>query len=60
MNRIAVQLIRVRNLDQLSEIHNGNPLGNMMYNQKIVRDEQVRNAELFLQLLEHVDDLRLN
>ena len=32
----------------------------MMYNQKIVRDEQVRNAELFLQLLEHVDDLRLN
>ena len=32
----------------------------MPHDEQIVRDKQVRNAQLFLQLLEHIDDLRLD
>ena len=31
-----------------------------MHDQKVMGDEQVRNSQLFLQVLEHVDDLSLD
>ena len=54
------QLVGIRDLDDLAEVHDGDALGNVPHDEKIVRDEKVRDAELFLQLLKHVDDLRLN
>ena len=60
MLRVLVQLVGVRDLDDLAEVHDGDALGNVPHDKKVMRDEQIRNAELFLQLLKHVDDLRLN
>ena len=60
MLRVFVQLVGIRDLDDLAEVHDGDALGNVPHDEKIVRDEKIRDAELFLQLLKHVDDLRLN
>ena len=60
MLRVFVQLVCISDLNNLTEVHNRNALGNVPHNEQIVRDEQIRHAELFLQLFKHVDDLRLN
>ena len=60
MLRVLVQLVGIRDLDDLAEVHDGDALGNVPHDEKVMRDEKVRDAELFLQLLKHVDDLRLN
>ena len=60
MNRMIHQLVRVRNLHHVSQVHNRNTVGDMLYNQKVMRDEEIRDAQLILQILKHVQNLRLN
>ena len=60
MLRVFVQLVCIGDLDDLAEIHDCDALGNVPHDEKVMRDEQIRHAELFLQLFKHVDDLRLN
>ena len=40
--------------------HNCNTVGNMVNDQQIMRDKQIRHAQLVLQFLEHIYHLRLN
>ena len=44
--RVLVQLVGVRDLDDLAEVHDGDALGNVPHDKKVMRDEQIRNAEL--------------
>ena len=60
MLRVVIELICVRDLHDLSKVHDRNPVRNVTDDQKIMRNKQIRHAELFLQILEHIDDLRLN
>ena len=60
MDGVLVQVVRVRNLDHLAEVHDGDALRDVMDDEQIVRNEQIRHAELLLKLFEHVDDLRLD
>src|SRR2546421_12823571 len=46
--------------DDLPQIHHENPAADMLYDGKVVRDEQVRQAALLLQVPKQIDDLRLN
>ena len=46
--------------DHLAEVHDGDAVGDMAHDQQVMGDEQIGQAEFFLQLIEHVDDLRLN
>ena len=60
MQRRLVDRLRRTDLDDVPEIHDGNPVGDVPHDRQIVRDEQVREAELLLQILHQVDHLRLN
>src|SRR6516165_317667 len=47
-------------LDDLAEIHDCNPMGHVLDNSEIMADEEERKAELALQILQQVHDLRLD
>ena len=53
-------LALVRRLDDLAEIHHRDAVGHVLDDREIVADEQQREAEPALQVLEQVDDLRLD
>ena len=57
---VVVQLVCIGDLDKAAQIHDGNALGDMVNDQQVMRDKQIRDAKLFLKLFKHVDDLRLN
>ena len=57
---IGHKLVGIRKLHYVAQIHYRYAVGNMLYDQQIMCDEEVCNAQLVLQILEHVDDLRLN
>ena len=47
-------------LDDAAEIHDGNVVADVLHHREIVRDEQVGELPLALQVLQEVDDLRLD
>ena len=49
-----------RQLDDAAEIHHRDALAEMPHDRQIVRDEQVGQAEALAQILEQIDDLRLD
>ena len=49
-----------RELDDAAEIHHGDAVADMLDHGEVVRDEQVGQAELALQVDQQVDDLRLD
>ena len=60
MDGTVVQLVRVRNLHNLAQIHNGNPVGNVMHNQKVMGNEQISHAQFLLDIFKHIDHLGLD
>ena len=60
MQRIAEQLARRRDFDDPAEIHHGDPVADVLDHGQIMRDEEIREAELALQIDQKVDDLRLH
>jgi len=60
MVRLAVERLPVRNLDHLTQIHNGNAIGDVLHDGQIVGDKQICGTELVLQFLEQVQNLGLN
>ena len=60
MLRVLVQGVRVRDLDDVPEVHDRDPVGDVPDDPEIVRDEEVREVEVLLQALEEVQDLRLD
>ena len=44
----------------LPEVHDGHAVGDVAHDREIVGDEEVREPELRLEILEQVDDLRLD
>ena len=47
-------------LDDHAEVHHRDPVGDVADDAEVVRDEDVREVELVLQVVEQVDDLRLD
>ena len=60
MQRTLVDLGSVGQLHHLAQIHDGDAVGDMAHHQQVVGNEQIGQAQLILQLIEHVDDLGLN
>ncbi len=56
----AVETFRRGLLYDGAQIHDGNPLAEMLHQGQVVRNEQIGQAELLLQILEQIDDLGLN
>ena len=57
---MITQFVGICKLNKLPEVHNRDLIGNMLYNEQVMRDEKVCNAERFLQLFKHIYDLGLN
>ena len=60
MPRLGVQLVPAGHLDDLAEVHDRNPVADVPDHGQVVRDHHVGQAQLFLQILEQVDDLGLD
>jgi len=58
--RVQIGLSAVCNLHDLAEIHHHHAVADVANDRKVVGDEQVRELQLALQVLEQVDDLSLN
>src|SRR5260370_30011421 len=57
---IGIDFVTVRNFDDLAEIHNRNTLADVFDHAQVVRDEEIGQVQLLLQILEQVDYLRLD
>ena len=60
MDRPLVELLGRRELDDLAEVHDGDAVGDVAHDAEVVRDEDVGQRELVLQVVEQVHDLRLD
>ena len=54
------QVGAVADFDDLAEIHHGDAVTDVLDDGDVVRDEQIGEAELLLQIAQEVDDLRLH
>ena len=60
MHGVVHQLVGLSHLHHLAQIHHGDAVGDVVHHQQVVGDEEVRHAQLVLQVLEHVHNLRLD
>ena len=60
MLRRLENVVRVRYLDYLSHVHYRNAVAYVLHDAKIVAYEQIRQIQLFLQVLHQVEYLRLD
>src|SRR5205807_6097661 len=60
VQRVGVDLFGVRDLDDLAEVHHGDPVAQVADDRQVVGDEQVGQVELVLEVLQEVHDLRLD
>ena len=60
MRRIGIQLVGLGNLTHLAEIHHRDTVGDVLDHGEVVRDEHKRQAVLGLQILEQIENLRLD
>ena len=60
VHRAVVQLVSVSHLDHPAEIHHCDAIRDVAHHREVVGDEQVGEAELLLQVVEQVEDLRLD
>ena len=60
MDRVRVDLLGGPDLDDLAEVHDRDPVGDVADDAEVVGDEDVGEPELVLKVVEQVDDLRLD
>ncbi len=60
MHRVAEEFLPLGRFHQPATAHHGNPVGHVVDNRQIVRDEQVCQAEFLLQVFQQIQHLRLN
>ena len=53
-------LLRRAHFDDLADVHHRHAVADMPNHAEVVCDEQIGQIEIFLQLAEEVEDLRLN
>ena len=58
--RVRVQLVTARKLGGLTEVHHHHAIRDVTHDVEVVSDEDVREPELLLQVLEQVQNLRLH
>src|SRR5699024_8848973 len=55
-----IDLLFAADLDDLAQVHHADSIGDVPYHREIVRDEDIRQVEIILQLSQQVHDLRLH
>ncbi len=57
---MIIYFIRRGELNHMSEIHHGDPVGNVPDNKQVMGNEKIGETELVLKLVKHIYDLRLD
>jgi hypothetical protein len=60
MQRLAVELLGAAELGKVAEIHHRDAVADVLDDREVVRDEQIGEPELLLQIHHQVDDLGLD
>ena len=60
MQRVRVEIVCRRDLDDAAEIHHRDAVGDVTHDREVVRDEEIGQLEVSLELFEQIDDLRPN
>ncbi len=60
MQRPVVERVPIGHLHDLAEVHDRDPVGDVPYDRQIVGNHHIGQSELPLQVVEEVDDLRLD
>src|SRR6266545_416634 len=60
IGRVLVDVLRVAHLDDLPSVHDRDPVAHRPDHCEVVRDEEVREVELPLEIFQQVEDLRLD
>ena len=55
-----VDVVGLAEFDNVAEVHDGDPVADVLDHRKIVGDKEVCQAEFLLQILQQVDDLALD
>src|SRR5262245_27370243 len=58
--RVVDDIVAAADLDDLAAEHDGNAVADVVDDREVVADEEVREAQLLLEVLEQVQDLRLD
>ena len=56
----AIEVVARRHLADPAEVHDHDPVADVTHHREVVRDEEIGEVELALEILEQVDDLRLD
>ncbi len=51
---MMIDLISARKLNHLTEVHYSDPVGNVLYYQEVMGDEQICQSQFILEFIEHV------
>ncbi len=60
VDRIGIEVVRRRRFHDHAEVHDGDSIRDVVHDAEVVRDEDVRELKLVLEVVEQVDDLRLD
>ena len=60
MTRAGIEGALGGDFDELAEIHHSDAVADMLHDREVVGDEQIGEPETALQVLQQVDNLRLN
>ena len=60
MQRVSENIGRLAGLYHAAKVHNAHGIRNMLYDRQIVRDKQIGQSSLLLQIAKQVNDLCLN
>ncbi len=60
MHGADIELLRIRDLDNLSEVHHGRAVADVLDDGEAMRDEQARQTQFLLKFFQQVDHLRLD
>ena len=60
MKRVVIELVAVGQLDDFSDVHDGDARRDVAHYGEVVRDKQIGELESLLELFQKIDNLRLN
>ena len=60
VERMIEDLLRIRQFNNIAEVHDADAVGDVLYNGHIMGDEQIGKVLLFLEVLQKVQDLGLD
>jgi hypothetical protein len=60
MERVFIQIVIASDLDKLAHVHHGNAIADVLYDGKVMGNEEIGQAKLALEIVQQVEYLGLD